>query len=365
MSFSAQPWSGRNDLGRPVTEAQAPLPGPGRGVGPLDPNGDRLARLLAAEQGRREAAELADRRLAVHRLTEVTSVLDEILVAARAELLAACSTPVRPEVAGRAAGLATLARLPLEQLAEMLGLPAEASVSIVLDRLAAGESVSALERDVALAEIDTLRQRLREVRPEEPALLQRIIRRVVAVAVALAAAAAGAALAAAVVGEDLVVEIVKAGVMVLVGMTLAVGERRLLEYRRRIDPVRLAEHRRERLVTALDDVAAADTAPAFRHERAVALLSMVIGTYACRDAEAGLVRPDTAELHHLLDTIDAVSADVVAGRVHADELRRLRRRLDALGSTSPARPRGPGGRGAGGHDGHRGPPGSPGRPVRG
>lgn len=284
-----------------------------------------ITRVFLHEQKRVAARRAGDDRLADRALSVVVDELLGLLDITAAHLREAARGGTRqrvrqavPQVVARAG----IAGLPLGEVADLLGLPHD-EVDVTLDLLKRQGGLSPAQRQQALSAIDELRARLSEAADtKDHSLVDRLIGFIVRIAALVALAVAAAPLGAMAVGDPVVNEMVKAGVIALVALALQSVADIVLAKREERRPERLAH---DALLRELPVAESLNHEPAYRGEHAVVRMALLVRCCAARVAMISLDWDDSLLYWQLLDEIT-----IAVNHPHPNTFSRLHRRLRAL-----------------------------------
>ena len=301
----------------------------------LSSAGPPALRTLFAHERKRSAARSADQmRLANAALRDVVGDLDVLLATAAAHLRESGHWRSRrraKKVVPQLVTIAELNELPFDEVADFLGLPATEADSL-LGRLTRQGGISREERQQALDQIEQLRVLLQEVEiTRNHSLLDRLVGFIGKIALLVGIAVGSTPLGALAVGDSVMSEVIKTGVIALVAQALQHAVDTVREWQTEHDPYVVAH---EAHTALLSDLLAAQTltkTPAYEGEHAVLRFKLEVRCARARVASLPLAWEDKTQYWLALDDIatalDHESATALPG---------LQRRLWSLTPPGPA-----------------------------
>ncbi|SFB40224.1 hypothetical protein SAMN05216266_11057 [Amycolatopsis marina] len=290
-----------------------------------------LDHLLEHEETRAAARAVGDTRLAGRALREVVGDLDNLLTNAEAQLRLSArgrSRQTVKEAMPQLVAMSSLAALPLDEVADILDLPSE-NVDTVVASLVRHGGLSPGERHAALKGVEQLRTQLWQAEAaQDHGLLDRLLRFIVKIAVLVGVAVGAAPVAALAVGEPVIKEVVKAGIVALVAMTLQRTADAVRD--RRPDPYVAARAEHAALLEELAAARCLDDQPAYEGEHTVVGIRLAV---RCGTARIASITIDWKEKQQYWAVLDEITDAV--GQHAPPALARLQRTLRAL--TPPSR----------------------------
>jgi hypothetical protein len=287
-----------------------------------------FTRVFMHERRRVDARRVGDDRMADRALgmvvDELVGLLDRTAVDLRKTAKGGTRERVRQAVP-RVVARAGVAGLPLGEVADLLGLPRD-EVDVTLDLLKGQGGLTPPQRQQALSAVDALRTRLREAAEvKDHSLVDQLIRLIVRIAALVTLAVAAAPLGALAVADSVVDEVVKAGVIALVAVSLQSVAEVVQARREEHKPTRLAREAHEALLSELPVAESLNHDPAYRGEHAVVRLSLLVRCCAARVAMISLDWDDSPLYWQLLDDIE-----IAVNHPHPNTFAGLHRKLGAL-----------------------------------
>ncbi|TDU88212.1 hypothetical protein EV138_1754 [Kribbella voronezhensis] len=264
-------------------------------------------RLLQHEQSRLAALSAGDKKLADHALRAVIGDLDALLASAAAELRASgggrrTKKQVKKAVP-RLVAIDELGYLPLTDVADLLEL-SRADVDDVLASLAARGELSSADRDQALAQLANLRTKLQEIEvSRDHSLLTDLIAFIVKIALLVSIAVASTPLGALAVGDSVLAEAVKTGIIALVALALQQVVDGARERRAADDPYAVARRAREELLEELTLARNLTKTPAYEGEHVILRFRLQVRCASARVSSLPLEWPDKEQYWLILDQI--------------------------------------------------------------
>lgn len=287
-----------------------------------------LRSLFDHEQVRVDARGAGDTHLADRALREVVGDLNDLLDTAAAHVRRSGRGRSRQRVKDAIPGLVAiggLSALPLDEVADLLDLPRD-EADAALATLFKDGGISPAERHGTLRRIEELRAQLRQVElTRDHTLLDRLVGFIAKIALMVAVAVAAAPLGALAVGDPVIDEVVKAGVIALVAVALQYAADSVRDRHRRRDPYTVAREAHEALLTELPAAEALEDVPAYDGEHTVIRTRLSIRCSAARMASIPLVWSDKRRYWEILDEI----ADALDRR-SPGTLTHVRRKLRTL-----------------------------------
>jgi hypothetical protein len=279
MSFSAP--GPRRDDSLSVTRTQGAPKVPGAPTASRPPlAGDQvvssgppaLQRLLSHEQSRSAARIAGDKRLADSALRDVVGDLDGLLQSAAAHLQETSGRRSRKQLKKAVPQLVAideLGYLPLGDVAEFLDL-SRTDVAGVLTTLSDNGDVTPADRRAARDQLGRLRAQLQEVEiNRDQSQLDRLIGYVVKIALLVGVAVAATPLGALAVGDSVLSEAIKTGVIALVAIALQQGVDITREWQKDHDPYAVAQRMHGALLEELSLARNLSKSPAYAGEHTV------------------------------------------------------------------------------------------------
>jgi hypothetical protein len=263
--------------------------------------------LLQHEQARLAALSAGDKKLADHALRAVIGDLDALLTSAAAELRASAGgRRTRKQVKKAVPQLVAideLGYLPLTDVADLLELSRD-DVDGVLASLAARGELSSAERDRALAQLENLRTKLQEIEvSRDHALLGDLIAFIVKIALLVSVAVVSTPLGALAVGDSVLAEAVKTGIIALVALALQQIVDGARERHAAHDPYAVAKRAHEDLLDELTLARNLTKSPAYQGEHVVLRFRLQVRCASARVASLPLDWPDKDQYWLILDQI--------------------------------------------------------------
>jgi hypothetical protein len=310
---------------------ELPVPGllPAVPVVP-EQNGDRtstaappvLELLLYHEEERAAARAAGNSTLADSALFNVVRDLDTLLDATEEHLRRAARGLSRAQVRRVMPHLAAMSALPLDDVAEFLGLPSQ-RVQDVLVELARQGRVDPDVRAQALLQVQALREKLHQVIvAKDHSLLDRVLafasRFVLLGVVALASAASGALA----VDESVVKEVVKTAVVALVAAALQLGVEHVRSHRAEEARRATARDAHHALLTDLATAGTLWQPPVYEAEHGVLRIRLAVRACVVRVATIPLGWSDKWTYWDILDDVNAALHAPDPGGL-ASQVRRL------------------------------------------
>ncbi|MCG8926984.1 hypothetical protein [Lentzea sp. CC55] len=267
-----------------------------------------LELLLHHEEERAAARSSGDLRLATSALVGVVRDLDVLLDGVERYLRQTGRGRARQRVRDampHLVAISAVAALPLAEVGEFLDLPPD-RVEAVLTSLARHGGISPAQRQKALEQIRWLRGQLQQVMvTEDHSLLDRLLafvsKFVLLGIIALASAASGAFA----VGESVVKEVIKTGVIALVAAALQMGADRVLTEHTKQSRHSAAREAHAALLAELSTASALWEAPAYDGEHVVIRMRLAVRMCAVRVASIPLKWQDKWRYWDLLDELAA------------------------------------------------------------
>jgi hypothetical protein len=264
-------------------------------------------RLLRHEQARLAALSAGDRKLADNALREVIGDLDVLLASAAAELRAlAGGRRTRKQVKKAVPQLVAideLGYLPLTDVAELLDL-SQTDVDGVLASLAARGELSSADRTLALQQIEQLRTKLQEIEvTRDHSLLSGLLGFIAKIALLVTIAVASTPLGALAVGDSVLAEAIKTGIIALVAIALQQVVDGARDWHAEHEPHAVAQRAREDLLTELTLAKNLTKTPAYEGEHVVLRFRLQIRCASARVSSLPLDWPDKDQYWLLLDQI--------------------------------------------------------------
>jgi hypothetical protein len=267
-----------------------------------------LDRLFAHEQTRSNARRANNAKLANRALIEVIGDLDHMLDIVAGQLRLAGRGRSRQQVKDAVSQLVATSRLavlPLREMSDLLDIP-HGEVDTVLAVLAKNGGISPPERQAALEQVERLRALLRQAAStKDHSLLDRLLDFIVEIVILVTIAIAATPLGTIAVGDSVIKEVIKAGLIALVAVALQNAIDSIRERRRARNPYVTARAAHAALVNELLIAEGLNKEPAYEGEHTVIKIRLMIRCCAARIASISLAWKDTQQYWSLLDEIEA------------------------------------------------------------
>lgn len=292
-----------------------------------------LRRLVGNEQ-RRTAARKANRpQMADAALRDVIGDLDVLLATAETHVRAAGDRRSRrrlKKVVPELVTLSELQALPFDEVADFLGIPANEANGLFA-RLVQQGGISRAERGRVLRQLRELREQLHQVEiTRDHSLLDRLLGFIIRIALLVGIAVASAPLGALAVGDPVVSEAIKTGVIALVALALQQTVDAVRGWQLEQDPHLVAREAHAALLTEIRAAEALKEPPAYPGEHAVLRFRLEVRCARARVASLPLEWDEKTqywlELDHLIIALDRGSLSAFDP---------LHRRLQALPPPTP------------------------------
>ncbi|TWD82382.1 hypothetical protein FB561_3512 [Kribbella amoyensis] len=272
-----------------------------------------LQRLLDHEEQRAAARQAGDVSLAGRALQDVVRDLDILLASAAVQLRSGDHPRSRQRVkkaVPRLVAVSALGHLPFDDVADFLGLQ-RGVVADVLATLADQGVANQEDRRRALQQVEQLRAQLNEIEiSREHSLLDRLLGALTRILALIALAIASAPLGALAVGDPVAAEVIKAGVIALVALSLQEASDAVRTWRQEHNPYVLARQAHEVLLTELaasGDLT--DAVPAYEGEREVVRFRLELRCTNARLASLPITWPAKHQYWQTLDDLATALAD--------------------------------------------------------
>ena len=280
----------------------------------------------------RRASALAGnrRRTADAALRDVVQGLDELLVLAAGHIQAGVpgrSKRLMRKTTPGAAAAGRLGDLPLGEIADLLGIPAD-EVDEVLDAIRNPAGRSRAERRDALKAIKQLREQLQQVETaRDHSRLSRLMSFIMRIVLVLGTAVGSQSVSTLVAGDPQLDALIQTAVGALVAFALERVTSAARDVWRDHDPAVVALASHQALLTALADAEALGGSPAYENEHTIVAFRLLVRTARAWVACFQLDR-DFGEKLEYWAALDEIT-DAIRER-SVQDLQTLHRRLEAL-----------------------------------
>lgn len=287
-----------------------------------------LRRLVRNEQ-RRTAARNGNRpQMADAALRDVIGDLDVLLATAETHVRTAGDRRSRRQLKKVVPELVTLAELdalPFDEVADFLGIPAAEADGLFAELVQRG-GFSRADREKVLQQLRQLRKQLHQVEiTRDHSLLDRLLGFIIRIALLVGIAVASTPLGALAVGDPVVSEAIKTGVIALVALALQQTVDAIRTWQTEQDPYVVARKAHTALLTEILAAEALTKTPAYQGEHAVLRFRLEVRCARARVASLPLEWSEKTqywlELDHLILALDRGSLTTLPP---------LHRRLEAL-----------------------------------
>ncbi|QNE21195.1 hypothetical protein F1D05_28905 [Kribbella qitaiheensis] len=263
--------------------------------------------LMQHERARLAALDAGDKKLADNALREVIGDLDALLASAAAKLRAPAGSrrtkkQVR-KVVPQLVAIDELGYLPLADVAELLHLT-RADVDGVLASLAARGELGSADREQALAQIQQVRTKLQEIEvSRDHSQLDGLVGFILKIALLVTIAVASTPLGALAVGDPMVAEAIKTGIIALVAVALQQAVDGARAWQETHDQYAVAQQAREELLAELQLAKNLTKDPAYENEHLVLRFRLEIRCASARVSSVPLDWPDKEQYLLVLDQV--------------------------------------------------------------